>query len=254
MKRFDEVDKLFPGIYKEAGKSHYSHPNEIEEDVLVMFHNFLMEINVPLSDKSYQDWYENEDNKEFAYVYHYRFFQMLNYYWKPKSHWVLKAPIHSTYLNALHQCYPTAKLIFTHRNPCEVVPSYTRLNESYNNWYYNNYTCDRIKFGRFTLDSLILCAQRLIKFKKNLNTSSYIDIVYEDMVKDPIATVEKIYLHFGLEFTKEFEENMENWLKGNRQGKYGRREYSLDDYQLTSQQIIEEFKDYIEIHNIPLNM
>jgi len=73
----------------------------------------------------------------------------------------------------------------------------------------------------------------------------YFDVVYSDMVNDPIATVENIYSHFGLEVTEEFRENMKTWIQQNRQGKYGRREYSLADYKLSESYIENEFKSYI---------
>ena len=251
MNRFDEVEKMYPRLFTEAGKSHYSHPNEIEEDLLVMFHSFVFQLHVPESGKEYRDWYESEDNKQFAYLYHYRFFQMLNHYWKPASHWVLKAPVHTTYLNALYNQNPTARMVFTHRDPCEVVPSWTRLLESYANWNYTDYACSRKGYGRYMTDSLVLCAKRLLEFQKDLNKSSYIDVVYEDMIKDPVAMVRRIYDHFGLQFTDQFKINMETWIKENRQGKHGRREYSLADYDLTPSQIKEEFSDYIAFYNIP---
>ena len=244
MKRFEELEKNYPGMWTEAGKSHRSHPNEIEEDLLVLFHSFVMQLHVPLAKGEYRKWYENETNKEFAYIYHRLFFQMLNSVWKPESHWVLKAPVHSTYLDELLKQYPDARIVITHRDPVCVVPSWARLLESYLNWSYIPYECDRIKFGRYIADSLVLCAERIMEWEKKTPSDVYFDVVYSEMIENPIKMVENIYRKFDLEVTEEFRENMRNWIRDNRQGKYGRREYSLADYDLTKDQIREEFADY----------
>merc|ERR1712137_1291394 len=159
---FDKTERLYPRMWTEAGKSHRSHPNEIEEDLLVMFHSMLMQLHVPMLDGKFRAWYEDPDNKEFAYIYHRLFFQMLNQAWTPESHWVLKAPVHSTYLDELHKQYPDA---------------------------------------------------RIMAWEKKTDPSVYFDVVYSQMVKDPIKMVENIYEHFGLEVTEEFRENMRVWIK-----------------------------------------
>lgn len=235
-------------MWTEAGKSHRSHPNEIEEDLLVLFHSFIMQLHVNLSKKGYREWYEDENNKEFAYVYHRLFFQMLNQAWTPESHWVLKAPVHSTYMDSLVKQYPDARIVITHRDPVAVVPSWARLLESYTNWSYTPFACDRISYGRYITDSLVLCAERVMEWGKKTDPKTYFDVIYSDMVKDPIAMVEKIYDHFGLEMSEEFRENMRTWIKENRQGKWGRREYSLADYNLTKEQIQKEFKEYTDFY------
>merc|ERR1712137_582582 len=246
MDRFDETERLYPGMWTEAGKSHRSHPNEIEEDLLTLFQAFVMQVHVPLTvGGSYQEWYENPDNKESAYIYHRLFSQMLNSAWTP-SHWTLKAPIHSTYLDALLKQYPDARIVLTHRDPLAVVPSWTRLLESYLNWSYLPFACDRVAFGKYSKDSLVLCAERVKEWTDRTDSSRYFNVVYKEMTQDPIGMVERIYAHFGLSTSEEFRENMRVWIKENRQGKYGRREYSLSDYELTDDQIKDEFRFYTD--------
>jgi len=243
-KRFEETEKLFPGMWTEAGKSHRSHPNEIEEDLLVLFHSFVMQLHPGILSDEYRTWYENIENKESAYIYHRLFFQALNSCWTPDSHWIFKAPVHSTYFPEVQKQYPDARFIFTHREPTTVVPSWTRLLEGYLHWTFLNYSVDRVALGKYSFESLVLCAKRLMEFRSTLNSKQYFDVSYPNFVEDPIGTVRAIYNHFGLEVTDEFVVAMDDWLKHNRQGKYGRRQYSLDDYKLTPEQINNEFKHY----------
>lgn len=241
--RFEETETIFPGMWTEAGKSHRSHPNEIEEDLLVLFQSFILQLHVPMVGAGFRKWYEDENNKDFAYRYHKLFFQALNAKWTPNSHWVFKAPVHSTYLPSLVEHYPDARLIFTHRDPVTVVPSWTRFLEAYLHWSYLDYALDRVKIGRYILDSLVLCANRLLRFRETTD-KKYFDLDYDTFVKDPVSAVKEIYKYHDLEYTQEFEDNMKVWITENRQGKYGRREYSLNDYKLTNEIIDEEFAAY----------
>lgn len=245
MNRFDETEKLFPGMWTQAGKSHRSHPAEIEEDVLVLFHSFLMEVHVFLAQKDFREWFENENNKEFAYIYHRLFFQMMNASWKPESHWVLKSPIHALYMDALLEQYPDARIVVTHRQPSVFVPSNGKLVESYIHWFYKPNAADKVEFGRYNTDSLKLCADRILEWEKRTDSSKYFNVEYNNLMKDPISLIEKLYSHFDMKTSDEFRNSIEIWLENNKQGKYGRNKYSLSEYKQTEEQINEEFSNYI---------
>lgn len=244
MKRFDETERLFPGMWTEVGKSHRSHPAEIEEDVLVLFHSFLMEVHVFLAQKNFRKWFEDGGNKKFAYIYHRLFFQMMNSSWKPDSHWVLKSPIHSLYMDSLLEQYPDARIIVTHRDPVNVVPSNGKLVENYLHWHYKAHSCDKISFGRYNTDSLLLCAERLQEWQSRTSTK-YFNVKYNDLMSNPIEVVHNIYSFFGIPIAASFTSAMEDWLKNNKQGKYGRNTYSLAEYEQTREQVEEEFSNYI---------
>ena len=205
----------------------------------------LLQTIVIISDKEYQKWYESDDNKEFAYRYMRLYLQMMNERWQPKSHWVLKAPIHSTYMNALHKEFPDARHIFTHRHPLLTVPSWSRLIESYIGCYIDSGNITLTYLGKFMIESLRLQVIRMNNFKKTLEQEKkeYLDIEYDNLVAKPIQTVKSIYDFFGLEFTEEFEKRMETWMEDNKQGKHGRAGYSLERYNLTEEDVTRSFHD-----------
>jgi hypothetical protein len=70
--------------------------------------------------------------------------------------------------------------------------------------------------------------------------------MYEELFSDPIAMVKRIYRKFDLEYTEEFEERMRVYLENNKQGKYGRHKYSLEEYGFKRESIYQEYKDYME--------
>ena len=71
------------------------------------------------------------------------------------------------------------------------------------------------------------------------------DCIYAELFSDPIAMVRKIYEKFSLEYTDEFEQRMKVYLENNKQGKYGRHKYSLEEYGFKADSVFEEYKEYM---------
>lgn len=69
----------------------------------------------------------NETDKEAAYLLHKQLIQLLSLKYQPKSCWLLKAPLHSLYPEVLLKTYPDARIIVTHRDHLEAVPSWTKF-------------------------------------------------------------------------------------------------------------------------------
>jgi hypothetical protein len=61
------------------------------------------------------------------YRYLRRYLQLLSYRYRPESHWVLKAPLHALYPRALLREFPDARIIHTHRDPRDIVASWTKF-------------------------------------------------------------------------------------------------------------------------------
>jgi hypothetical protein len=62
-----------------------------------------------------------------------------------------------------------------------------------------------------------------------------------------MKTVGRIYDHFGLKWSDEFEMGMKTWLRVNPQGKRGRHTYNLADFGLTHESIETRYSDYINL-------
>jgi len=172
------------------------------------------------------------------------FLQTLNAAYTPDSHWVLKAPVHSFYLDSLMKQFPDAHVVITSRDPNNVVPSWATLIECYMGWHWTDHTMDRIKFGRYIMDSLLLMSRRIIDWEDTQSPEKYFNVNYEKFIKDPVAMVERIYNHFGMQVGDQFRANMLSWIADNRQGKYGRAPYALEDYNLDKAQVNKEFAEY----------
>ena len=230
-----------------------SHPYySIEEDYHILsqagfpFVHFMITLN---DQPEFSVGLSNEMKKDYIYNYHKLFLRMLNSVDPPSSHWLLKTPAHIFYLDTLLRHYPNAALIITHRNINEVLPSYYRLMLNVAKLYSVDVNSPSVRKALMTqytqvFDKEIEC---LVKFRTQQSGQNIFDMNYDDLMEQPIATARRIYDHFGLKWSDEFEKGMESWLRNNPQGIQGRHIYSLADFNLTEEDIEARYDDYINL-------
>jgi hypothetical protein len=235
-------------------RSHPAFP--IEEDILILGHAGLQPI-VSLTSLMYQSepetWLYDKTNKDFVYAYHEMFLRVMNSVDKPSSHWLLKAPFHTIYFDTLLRQYPHAALIMTHRSLDEVVPSLCQMG-SMCEFYFdkNNSAWQQIIKAR-TLQYIDKGMECILEFRAGKNDKhdqvrkNIFDVIYDDLMKEPVAIVRQIYDHFGLRWSQEFETAMYAWLHDNPQGKQGCNTYSLNDFDLTHEDIVTRYGAYIDL-------
>ncbi|CAF1031339.1 unnamed protein product [Adineta steineri] len=235
-----------------------SHPVfPIEEDYHILRQAsflpfFTMITSDPVSDDD--TWLLEELNKDFAYDYHEVFLRMLNSVDAPRSHWVLKAPVHCFKQDTILQHYPNAAIIVTHRCLDEVLPSLCSTAWSLGSIYLDKRdAASRNTIKKQTLQFIDKAVECMVEFRTRLDRmhdqkrKNLFDVAYNDLMEQPIATVRRIYDYFGLRWSDEFEGAMQAWLSNNPQGKQGRHSYSLVDCELTHEDIETRYTDYINL-------
>ena len=130
---------------------------------------------------------------------------------EPKA-WMLKCPIHLYYPEEIAEVFPDAKLIWTHRHPISAVPSFCYLIQSIHKLYYENECRDDKLLGKAMLK---ISEQMLNKAPERIEESKLpcSDVIYNQLVADPLQTVKDIYLQFGWNYTSEYEARLQNYLK-----------------------------------------
>lgn len=179
---------------------------------------------------SYRAWHESCDKRP-AYEYHRQFLQHLQAL-APGTHWVLKAPSHLFSLDTLLQVYPDARIVLTHRDPLEVLPSCASFTEVLRGAFTD--VIDRRKLGMEIAQHWQKGARIAAKFSQsNSNKEGHIlNILYNDLVKNPLAVARRIYTHFEMEFTNETEQAMRRFVAQNPQNTNGVHRYSLGEFGL----------------------
>lgn len=191
---------------------------------------------------SYQAWLAGRDPRA-AYAFHRRVLQHLQ--WRcPARRWVLKSPAHLFAFDAIFAVYPDARIIQTHRDPLEVLPSTASLTEVLRKAFSDRIDCRAIgdEVVRRWAEG-VECAMAAREAHGGVR-ERFFDVRYRDLVADPIATVRRIYAHYGLEWTGRAGSAMERYLAANPQHKHGAHDYTLARFGLVAEDVRRRFRSY----------
>ncbi len=195
---------------------------------------------------SYEDWFERH-GQELAYAFHRRFLQHLQAR-GPTGRWVLKAPGHLFGLAALLDRYPDARIIQTHRDPLRVIASMashaTVLRRAFS---------DDVDPAEVAADWTARWAGALENFlavRSRAPAERFLDVGYDEIVAAPLAAVERIYGFLGWPVSEEARRAMAGYLAANPKNKHGAHRYSLAQYGLDRDAVVERFRDYCKRFDI----
>ncbi|MFI2435058.1 sulfotransferase family protein [Streptomyces sp. NPDC018693] len=146
---------------------------------------------------AYREWCHQRD-----YVSDYRHlkqvYQVLQY-GRPRRRWVLKSPLHTENLDALMTVFPDATLVWTHRDPAAVVPSFCSLIE-----HGRATTVRRVdlhEIGETWLSLLSRAVERGLAARAAIPGESLVDVPYSWLGSDPAAGAPKLYAAVGARWT-----------------------------------------------------
>ncbi|KAH3763147.1 sulfotransferase [Pelomyxa schiedti] len=244
--KFDLMELLFPGFWRNVAESHLIEPGEAEEEVVLLFYLCLHVLYFGASGPEYTDWVVNPTNKQYVYKFIRMFLQMLNQgtTW-PVTHWVLKSPIHMLFLDSFAEEFqPSFGVVFLHRDPVECVPSWCRLLETWTRTMFREQCFDLGMLGRINLWMCKLSWERAMQWQAKTDSSKYYNLKYTTFIKDPVGELEKVYEHFNIPFNDDAREATAQYLDDNPQGKHGRAKYTPEMYGLTNAIIEDTLSDY----------
>lgn len=188
----------------------------------------------------YLEWYLAHDSRgpyrEYA--------ALLDTLARPERRFVLKDPFHAANLPSLFAVVPAAMVVHTHRDPLEVVPSFHKLTTTF-----QAVLSDRVDRARTValnlrwLASLVTASQEA---RAKIPTRQVLDVDYADLVADPLAVVESIHAHFGLELDDDYRGRLQRFIAANPQRKHGPNPYAAADFGQPQAEIAEAFAAYRE--------
>lgn len=193
----------------------------------------------------YSEWLRDQDWTS-AYERHRRNLQLIGLN-DPERRWVLKNPSHLFALDALLAVYPDALIIQMHRQPRTIVASVCSLNEQATDGWSEKFRGPVV--GEAQLELWSRGARTFLADRAKHPAAQFVDVYYEDFVTDPIATVERIYDHFGIEFTEAARTQMAGLHSESTSGAARpAHKYSLADFGLTADRVDEAFAPYLAEH------
>eukprot|EP00615_Pteridomonas_danica_P004723 CAMPEP_0114347974 /NCGR_PEP_ID=MMETSP0101-20121206/14357_1 /TAXON_ID=38822 ORGANISM="Pteridomonas danica, Strain PT" /NCGR_SAMPLE_ID=MMETSP0101 /ASSEMBLY_ACC=CAM_ASM_000211 /LENGTH=461 /DNA_ID=CAMNT_0001485661 /DNA_START=140 /DNA_END=1525 /DNA_ORIENTATION=+ len=176
----------------------------------------------------------------------------------PAQRWVLKSPAHLGFIKYLKEAFPDAKLVWTHREPAESIPSLCSMFRTFQETFYA---------GDLNLREI---GKRCSSFWEGMLAEAHKDlqggdhevqhVKYAEFIKEPLVVVQRLYKDFGWEYTDAFDQALKTELatlnakraarakekaasegsesqtnqSGHLAHTYSMSEYGLDEYSLHS--------------------
>lgn len=247
------VNPIFTGIQAGFAKFHAENPEfagvhyiaaDTPEECWQLLRQSLMSISyeslahIP----TYSRWLDAQDWTP-AYERHRRNLALIGLNDLDKR-WVLKNPSHMVALDALLAVYPDAIVVHTHRDPRSAVASAASLSELATRGLSERFVGEQI--GHDSLDLLGREADRFLAARSRHDPAHFLDVAYEDLVADPVGTIETVYKHFDLPWAADVRAAVEVEDRAGRSGhRAPKHAYTLADVGLTEADVDARFGDYV---------
>ncbi|WP_281784475.1 sulfotransferase family protein [Sinimarinibacterium flocculans] len=222
--------------------------DQADEEVMLMEHAFIAAMNTYACIPSYMDWLAQADERP-AYAYLKRMLKFLQWQKRQRGiraeRWVLKAPHHLLRIHLVLELFPGAKIIQTHRDPVDTIPSIASFLDTLWRIYSND--VDPTAAGR-EWSALMARAFRHVMTVRDENPAPFFDVDFLDTVKKPLDTARAIYAWAGLTLTPEAEAAMQRWLDANVRDARAAHEYDTSQFGLTPEQLRQQFAEYRQRH------
>lgn len=223
-------------------KIHYVTVDMPEECVLLQAHAFCdVQLGIEPLMEPYASWFQRQDLRP-AYRYYADLLRLLQWQ-RPGERWLLKSPAHLWALDALVEMFPDTCILWTHRSPLEMLPSYCSMmamlmavRESF----------DPKQLGETVLEYLARSLERALAARERIDPARFLDVDYRAFVADPLATVRGAYRHFGLPLGDEVQAALARHAGENPQGKHGAHRYALEEYGLDRDRVAERLRFYTD--------
>jgi hypothetical protein len=165
----------------------------------------------------------------------------------PERRLTLKSPSHLAHIGAILDRVPDARIVWTHRDPAAVVPSFASLIASTRAVATTDQTADPHALGREMSDFLADQLRRGLAWRERIPTGQLIDIAFEDLKRDPLSTVARIHHHFGLPWSPEVSRAVQTEVEARPRNRHGAHRYELADFGLSRGLIAELFDNYTPV-------
>lgn len=216
-----------------------------EEDVLLLDLSLRSTVaESTLRVPTFSRWLEGEDQKP-AYQMLKDTLQILAHQRGRSSRWVLKTPHHLEWLDVLLEVFPDATLVWTHRELSEVVPSFCSMLAHARGVFSDH--VDPREIGRtWGLGKGVRMVENALATRRK-HADRFVDVRYEDLMKDPFAVLARIGEHAGLPFTQEAQQSARDRLRGERKDRHGAHVYRMADFGLETADLDRGYSGYREL-------
>lgn len=198
------------------------------------------------------DAYMMTCDMEPAMRYHRRVLKLLQ--WKnPRRNWVLKDPMHLDRLALLHKFYPDACFVWPHRDPVRALASTISI-IGHVQWGRSDHPFKGGSF-EYVVDPNMSAARFNAAIERleagDVPAKQFHNMLYRDLVQDTMASIEKMYAHFGIALSDDGRAAMAKYLAENpREARPAHKFSAGSDAAIAgARQAYQRYQDYFGIPN-----
>ena len=223
IKLMDEIVPAFTAMHENGGRL----PTEC---IFAFAHQFSSDLYTGLYNVSdYTMWRSGIDQAP-IYDWHKRHLQTLQWVGeRPTPRWVVKAPSHLSALPLLFATYPDARVVISHRDPLRVIGSLSDLMATLH--YMHSDHVDHAVLVEFMALGLELQMDHVAAERDDgaVPDDQITDVVYKDLVANPLGTIERLYAAWELPVTPAFRGALDAYLAARHTDRTPGHDYSFAD-------------------------
>ncbi len=217
-----------------------------DEDIMLLEQSFYsFNIQSFASLPGFDSWIESQDHR-----IGYRYLELLLKFlqWQKKQaggqaeRWTIKAPHHLHYMDLVLEVFPDAKVVQSHRDPLETIPSLASM--IFELWRIYSDSADPLKVGQQWSRKFARGMAHTMAVRDAGAEDRFLDLWFKDTVSDPLTEIRKVYDFIGMDLTPEAESEMRAWQDFNRREQRPTHEYSLEQFGFTEAGLKELFAGY----------
>lgn len=169
-----------------------------------------------MSEKEIREW-----KRKYLYI-----LKKVSYQLKGKR-LLLKSPTNTSRVKELLELFPNAKFIHIYRNPYKVYLSTKRLYEKFFPVFELQKPIPDDEADEVQMDIYENMYKKFFEEKHLIPEGNLVEVRYEDIVKDPIGNIERIYRDLGLEGFEKAKPRIEKYIES--QKGYTPNKYKIDE-------------------------
>jgi hypothetical protein len=191
---------------------------------------------------SYRAWFFRQNLRP-AYEYHRRFLQQLQFR-RTARRWILKAPTHMFAMPALLSVYPDALFVQTHRTPVDSMASVSSLVTILRSAFSDG--VDSFTVSREAIHYWSETMKKFLPERDRLANNRICDIQYDEIRREPIRAVRRIYEYFDWSLSHEAERRMRVLVASQAKRQSANHRYDLSQFGSSAGEVLSVFETYCQ--------